>query len=636
MESSVNTQSHHDPNFWDIKRSPTIRFCHRASWGLILLTLVYSVVMYGTTTLWTQGPMVAMVALATLFWGLRVVLAREVDVAFSSLGAPLILVGTFVIVRYALTDAESLGRSTLLLALTAELFFFLVLNEVRHREQVTTIVWVITGLGAALTVYGLAQVLTGGRTVLGVPQYEAYWSFASGTFHRPADMAVFLHLAGAVAIANVFLSRHSLGARVGFALLTVVIIGGQLLTHSPVHWMGWGALLAVLGFFVARKQTWRFRWLVAGGCILVAVVIVGVFALESLRAPGPRTSSPTRMLWGSAVGVGQRNLLIGSGGGMFQWLYPARRTIQGVVERCPNQYLHTFAEYGLAGLALLLWMAVGFVVAMVQVILLRDEKYSLQRQSNRYAFAVAGVAAMAAGMVDAIFDLDLRAGGVLFPFLAVMAVALTCGIHRRVGEHWQERRGQFLTLRLHGASRFVFAIGLVGVVLFLASRLYRLYPAQMFLRRGQAALRELNWDGAKLSFERARRLDARNYEVAEALGDWYAAQATWNLQGRETLANSALIAYRRALVINPYAANIHIKIGLLCDVLGRRTEAHDAFHDAIDADRGNASFYVYYGQHFLRWGETAEAQRNFETARCLGAAEILPTDEAPPKDGNPG
>ena len=138
-----------------MQRIPIIQFCHRAIFALIVFVLIYSVVAYGTTQVWTQAPLVIAVIAAAIFWAVRLVVAYEAQVVFSPIGAPMLLAGIYFIIRYVLTRVEYFSRSNLLLALAAVLFFFIVLNDIRHRWQITALVWIVTGWGGVLAVAGL-------------------------------------------------------------------------------------------------------------------------------------------------------------------------------------------------------------------------------------------------------------------------------------------------------------------------------------------------------------------------------------------------------------------------------------------------------------------------------------------------
>ena len=649
----VNTNSHHQPYPLELRRIPIIQFCHRAIFALIVFVLIYSVLAYGTTQAWNQGPLVVAIMLAAVFWSVRLLVAHEAQVVFSPLGAPLILTSGYVIARYVLAKVEFAGRSNMVLTVAAVLFFFIVLNDIRHRWQITTLVWVVTGLGAVLAVLGFCQVLTGGHWVLGQPQFALYRGRASGTFFRPADLAVYLQIALALAGANFILSRRTPEGKKGLAFVGLVIGGGLLLTFSLWHWISWGAALGVLALFAVRKRTWHFRWVIAGGGVLLVVVATMVTEIRRIQShPIPaeagesfrkdvqmllnppaldsRSQLSQRALWKSAMSIGQVSVLMGAGSGMIPNLFPNYRSFQGRMEHCPNLYLDVYAEYGVIGIALLLWLAVVCGLSMIRILRLRDIRYSEYRLSNRYAFVVAGLAILAVCAVDGGFDLNLHtSGGLLFPIVTIMAAALTCGVHRRVNEEGQQHQhGRHTSIRLYGPSRYVVVAGLGGLVLLLGTNSIKTYPAELLLRRGQHALDQMDWDKAEKSFQFAWRFDRRSCKVAEALGDLNLARATWNRPEREALSAKAIEWYNRALTLNQYAYDVRAKIARLNDALeGNSAQALADYRLALDVDPHNASYHVLLGQHYWREGDTAEAQNQFQMAHDLGATETTPVDE---------
>ncbi|MEI8315484.1 MAG: tetratricopeptide repeat protein [Verrucomicrobiota bacterium] len=633
---------------------PIVQFCHQAIFALIVFVLGYSVLAYGTSQEWTQGPIVIAVLLAAIFWVIRLALANDATIVFSPLGLPLLVAGSYLIMRYALADVESVGRSSLLMPITAGIFFFVVLNDIRHRWQITALVWIMTGLGALLAVYASFQAAQGGHWILAVPQFEQYWGRGSGTFFRPADLAVFLQIAFAIAAANCILSHRPNTQKLGFAIACIAISFGLLLTKSTGHWVGWGIICAVLVFFAVRKRTWRIRWIIVGLSVLVVVGATIFMAthkqdaasadegpslqtelddlVKSQTAPATTTTPilSQRLLLKAAWSMSQRNIWIGSGGGMFPQLLPRWRTGQGSIEHCPNQYLDVFAAYGLAGIGVMLWIGISLVLALTRIIRMRDTQYADHRLSNRYAFVVPVLAIVIAVIADALVDLRLHTGGLLFPLTAVIAVALTCGVHRRMEEsdHQRLKPGHHVTIRLFGASRHAVVAGLVGLVLLIGYWSTATYPSALFLRHGHQALERLDWRGAEQAFQRAWWFDKRNYQVAAALGDLNAARATWNPQQRATLSHDAFQWYNRALTLNRYATDLRIKIGRLHDALNNRDEAMAAYQAALDADPRNASYRVALGRHYQRRGDAAEAQHQFRLARELGATETLPATEA--------
>src|SRR5439155_2040929 len=189
---------------------------------------------------------------------------RETDVVFSPIGAPALVLATYAVVCYTIAEVEPVSRPDMMLAISALLLFFLVLNTVRHRWQITVLVWTLTATGTALALYGLWQAVSGGRWVWWFPQYSEYLGRASGTFVRPADFAGYLHMTFGVAAANFLFSRRSLAQKVVLAFACLIMCGAMLVTVTHVYWLGWLAAVMVLTAYVMRKRGYKFRWLVVG------------------------------------------------------------------------------------------------------------------------------------------------------------------------------------------------------------------------------------------------------------------------------------------------------------------------------------------------------------------------------------
>ena len=497
-----NTRSHHAPTLWEETKTPLVRFSGVAAFVLILFVLISAPSAFGAVRPWAQGPLMIAVALATMLWIARLVAEHETDVVFSTIGAPALVLATYAVVRYTIAEVEPISRPDMMLATTTLLLFFLVLNTVRHRWQITALVWTLTAMGTALALYGLWQAVSGCRWVWWFPQYSAYLGRASGTFIRPMDLAVYLHVTFAVAAANFLFSRRSFAQKVVLACACLLMCAALLATFAHVYWLGWLAAVLVLTAYVLRKRGYKFRWLVVGTGVLAVVIIVALVTAYALRhRPGgenavslnrelleslpdrPTAAAKTAKpvvppFWQSAIAVGQRNLWIGTGPGMFRWFYPVYRQVQGQPKEAGNQYLDFFAEYGVLGCLLVIWLVVNFIRAGYDILALRAERYSASTLSNRYAFAIAGLAAVAAVLVDAALHATLHVLANLFTLTIVMAAALTCGVHHHSSDEEDVYQpGRYSTLRLIRGSRYV----LVGALEIEPSRAGRLVPGEQLV-----------------------------------------------------------------------------------------------------------------------------------------------------------
>jgi hypothetical protein len=617
---------------WTGPQSLVGHVCQTAVVILVTLILVFAPLAFGAVRLWAAGPILIAIDVAGVLWIIRILSTREMPVVFSTLGPPVIALAAYGVIRYGLGEIEPIARGSMMQVLGAALLFFVILNNSRHRWHITVFVWALVGTGAFVACYALWQVLTRGMSVWAFPQYGQYLGSASGTFIRPNHCAAYLEIIFPIAAANFLFSRRSYEQKVAMAIACFLIGGALLLTSSPNGWLGWLASIIILLVYVVKRGGKKSRWLMVGvgllGLLLVAALISVLATSDSGASLATNEGQHRAALWRSAWQLVRGSLLLGDGPGMFRWLYPAQRTMQGLIDTPNNEYLSVFTEYGVIGCALVLWVLVIFLTAAMQILSVRAERYSASTLSNRYAFAVGGLAAVVAMAVGVVFDSSLHAPANLFTMVAIMAIALTCGVHptgQMDGD--EDQPGRYAPVSVKGLNKFALAASLAVVVLLLASRLRKSYPSDVYLRLARHSAENLEWSVAQDRYRQAWDIDRRNFEVTSAVGDFLSARATWNLSRRDALLDEALIWYERAFTANPYAMDLQIKIGRVYDALGKRELAAERYHRAVQADPRNASYHAQLALHHQRWGETDEALAHFARAYELGGTDPLPEAE---------
>jgi len=617
---------------WTGPQTPLGRVCQTTVVVLSLLVLVFAPLAFGAVRLWALGPILIAIEVAGVLWIVRVLNAREIPVVFSTVGPPVIALAAYGVIRYGWSEIEPIASAAMMLWLAAALLFFLVLNNVRHRWHVTLVVWVLVGAGTMVALCGLWQGIAGSSSVWAFPQYDRYLGSASGTFIRPSHGAAYLELVFPIAAANFLFSRRRFEHKVAIAIACLLMGAALLLIAAPNGWLGWLASIIVLLVYIIKRGSKQSRWLMIGvgllGLLLVAALI-GLLASGAPEQGFPTTEHPYgEASWPAAWQMARGNLLLGAGPGMFRWLYPSYRAVQGVMDAPDNEYASVFTEYGLVGCVLVVWVLAAFVIAAIHILSVRASRYSASTPSNRYAFAVGGLASVVAVAVGALFDSSLHAPANLFTVVAIMATTLTCGVHPSGKiEEDEELPGRYAPLAVKGVNKVALAVSLAVVVLLLASRLCKSYPSDFYLRLARRAGDSLDWDTARERYRQAWEFDRRNFDVATAIGDLLSARATWDVAQREKLLDEAIIWYERAFTANPYAMDVQVKLGRVYDALGKRELAEERYRRAIQADPDNASYHAQLGLHDLRWDETEKAVASFMRAYELGGDDPLPEIE---------
>ena len=617
---------------WTGPQSPVGHVCQVTIVVLSLLILVFAPLAFGAVRLWSLGPVFLAIEVASVLWIVRILNAREIPVVFSTIGPPVVILAAYGVIRYGLSEIEPVASAPMMLWLAAALLFFLILNNFRHRWHITALLWVLVGTGTLIALYAVWQAITGSSFVWAFPQYERYLGSASGTFIRPNHGAAYLEMVFPIAAATCLFSRRRFEQKVTIAIACLLMGAALLLVAAPNGWLGWLASMIVLLVYIIKRGGKKSRWLMVGvgllGLLLV-VALIGLLASDASERGFTTTERQYRgALWHAAWQMARGNLFLGVGPGMFRWLYPVQRTVQGVVDTPENEYWSAFTECGLIGFVLALWVLVAFVIATIQILSVRASRYSASTPSNRYAFAVGGLAAVVAVAIGAIFDSSLHAPANLLTLVAILATTLTCGVHPsgKVDED-EALPGRYAPLAVKGVNKVTLAASLAIVVLLLASRLRKSYPSDFYLRLARHAEDSLDWDTARERSLQAWKCDRRNFEVTTAMGDLLSARATWNMAQREKLLTEALTWYERAFTANPYAMDVQVKIGRVYDALGKRELAEERYRRAVQADPQNASYHAQLGLHDQRWGQTEEAVASFARAYDLGGDDPLPEAE---------
>lgn len=617
---------------WTGPQSPLGHVCQTAIVVLSVLILAFAPLVFGAVRLWALGPVFIAVEVGGVLWIIRILDAREIPVVFSTVGLPVVTLVAYGVIRYGLSEIEPIASSSMMQWLAAALLFFLVLNNVRHRWHVTLVVWVLVGTGAAVALCALWQAIAGSATVWAFPQYNAYLGNASGTFIRPSHAAAYLQIVFPIAAATFLFSRRGYEQKVVIAVACFLMAAALLLIAAPNGWLGWLAGMIVLLVYIIKRGSKKSRWLTVGVGLLGLLLVAALITLLASGAPQRGFQTTEReyrgALWHAAWQVGRGNLLLGAGPGMFRWLYPAHRTVQGVIDTPDSEYASVFTECGLLGCALAAWVLAAFVMATTQILSVRASRYSASTPSNRYAFAIGGLAAVAGVAVGVVFDSSLHVPANLLTLVAIMATTLTCGVHPsgKVEED-EELPGRYAPFKVKGVNKVALVTSLAIVVLLLGSRLRKSYASDLCLRLAHHAENSLDWDTARERYLQAWNFDHRNFEATAAMGDFLSARATWNVTQREKWLGDALTWYERAFTANSYDTDVQVKIGRVYDALGKRELAEERYSRAVQADPQNASYRAQLGLHDLRWEETEEAVASFAHAYELGGDDPLPEIE---------
>lgn len=248
------------------------------------------------------------------------------------------------------------------------LFYFIVVNTIRTRQQWTALIKLFLLSAFAVAAYGVLQNFTGVSSTeswLDEEMFEDIKVRVYSFFNNPNVLGEFLvmtiPLTAAVIWGNM---REEHKALFGFVLLSMVAC--MIFTWSRGAWLG--VFLACALFFVIMDKRWVFVGVIALLVLPILLVLSGNTAiLERLISVGNTSDSSTAYrvaIWQAAIKMIRDFWIsgIGIGSEAFKMVYPVY-SLSGAdfALHSHNLYLQVWVESGIIGISALLAMTLMFV-----------------------------------------------------------------------------------------------------------------------------------------------------------------------------------------------------------------------------------------------------------------------------------
>ena len=425
-------------------------------WGLILtlpLDLSYRV---GRVYTKLGGETSFRIEISDLFWlcllaylvrelwtrslrGVRVPKVTYLWIALMTMGMGAVILGP-----WRITALHELVRMV-----KVALIFIVVCNELRTRERFMQVALALAAAVIIQACAGLAQFVTGsalGLTVLGeadVVSAQNVVKAASvvriGAFMiHPVIFATFLATLLPICL-GMLLARTGRRARMMFVAAVLLGVPTLVLTLSRAGWLTFFVTSSILAVVVMLRPALRRKAIgpLAGVGAVVAVVAIAFSGQITARIFQSNPESEMgRDEWKvDAVRLASVKPILGWGLNSYTFAVPpytrlgergAREFYEkasfGGTKLTPvvhNAYLQWFAELGVVGLVLHLWIFVSLILMSYRNFRVRDEFL--------YVLNAACLAGVVGYLVDLNFGNSLRQGSTLREFWVL--AALICGIH---------------------------------------------------------------------------------------------------------------------------------------------------------------------------------------------------------------
>lgn len=318
-----------------------------------------------------------------------------------SIGFALMVLMVIIFICSLTSVARSNSLSICILYFALMSFYFTVVNTIKTKQQLYSLLTVFVISALFVAAYGIIQY------VFGLDMDKQVWvdeemftdikMRAFSTLENPNVLGEYLLLTIPVSIALMW-SNKKFWTKFTYALISAVLMLCLILTMSRGCWIG---ILVAAAIFItfADGRYWSLGLLAL--FILPSVLPASVLnRFLSIGNLGDTSSSYRLLIWLGTISMLKDFWLVGIGPGTqaYSLIYPRYSYIGITAPHSHNVYLQQMVETGIAGLVSLLAVMFVFFRRMAQT------SHTLEKKSADRIMSIALAAGVAGFLVQGIFD----------------------------------------------------------------------------------------------------------------------------------------------------------------------------------------------------------------------------------------
>ncbi len=446
--------------------------------------------------------------------------------------------------------------------------------------------------------------------------------FFNNANHLGAFLVMFILLGAGIT----FFGRGGVTRKLLLGFVCVAAAIGVALTKSRGALIGLGAgavTFAVLSAWVFwRTQRHMFGRILLGYGVMFALAggvlyLVSAEAQKHREASSPLSSDIRLKVWSSALVQHAMQPATGMGSRMFYDYSVALRpaelaSYQGDPLFAHNEYLQMLADYGWAGLALMLIVLgqhAGHGVRFIRWFGTHKFPLTGQLSSHTLAFAVGGLSALAATLVHAFFEFHFHVAATAVTAAVLMGLLANPGFDSQTTQ----------ALRVPGV-RPVCKLMLIAASLWLVGGAIWLGPADWWMAKSEMAQQEDDMRSRVEYLDKAISRDSHNAEAFYMRGLAFIDQwrpALPKQVGDRVLAKAAA-DLERALAINPLHYVYATALVDVYDAQGRESDGLRVALQAVKSAPLHEEARLALAMHYHRNGRFLEAERAYLWAQNSG------------------
>lgn len=318
------------------------------------------------------------------------------------------------------------GIRALMLLLNYIVIFYLVIHTVRTRTRFRQIVYVISGTGIFLSVFGFMK-------QSGINPFP-WWEYSdigqnsvrlSATYGNPDHLAGYMEMVLPLISAFLLTGYFAGIKKLLFIYTAIFMFTALMLSLSRGGWIGFaaGMLFMLFCFFRLKKTGKKWFFLFMAGILTALIIFLAstpaVERFLTIPVQKEMTMEARLAAWRGVLDMIGDYPLLGSGPGTFADIFtqyqPPGLTAQ--FKNAHNDYLHFISETGILLIPLMVWIIFVFYKTGFE---------KAKSQSRLYrSISIGTMGGISAMLVHSIgdFNLHIPANALLFSVLAGLAVS---------------------------------------------------------------------------------------------------------------------------------------------------------------------------------------------------------------------
>jgi tetratricopeptide (TPR) repeat protein/O-antigen ligase len=485
--------------------------------------------------------------------------------------------------------------------------YFIVVNHIRSRAQLTRLFVVILLVGFVHAFSHLIQNATG-----------LYGKSTGVMFNVGNHFAGYMVIIIPLTVAMSFVIKD-VGKRIVLIFVSIVMAAAMAFSLIAGAMLAFLFSLMLVALLFAGSGNTRKQALILGGVVLCSLLIISWFGYqpvlkELLTVTNLEAGSPAGRLslWKSSLAMFADNPITGTGLGTFDHIYPKYRLpdIVGRAIYTHSDWLQLLTELGAIGFIIVLLGSALFFLSVLK----RSVLVKLKDDWTK-GIVVGGISSVGAGLVHALVEFNFHIPAIAVLFAIIIALTIVVSLSARYSA--QESGIQHLPqwrIRVPAFARIGGFVCLLLVIGFSSVAMIRPCIADAYYQDGVKLEESLLWDEAAGKYQSALDLSRNNGAYFYALGNVYARRAklTQGTEMHNKWHKSASDAYHQAMELCPTKGEYRLVLGRLQEVAGNAKDAESAYIKAISLDPNNAFYHRTYGSFCLRQDSIQKAVAEYK------------------------